>query len=179
MSIRQKAIGVFAATTAAVAIPMTIASPSQAATVTPANIITYNVSNDCAVYSANCNGYKDGTPNWGMFVFYHSISYSTGGYAQLYGNIADYAYSEVAAQGVTYHYHYVYQASGGTGGSDGAGSGVKNNAASVDPYGTDNYRVYYFSGFTGHSQLFTSRYHGPSVNLDSTLKNENASQHFA
>ncbi len=64
--------------------------------------------------------------------------------------------------------------SGTAGGSNGAGYAVKNNAASVQNW--DNYvtgDVYYNSNQQGAVQKFSAFTAG---NLNSTLKNENASQ---
>ncbi len=61
----------------------------------------------------------------------------------------------------------------GTGGSNGYGQAVKNNAASIDNYDNDrSYRVYYNSNYAGVYQTIAPFAH---ANLNSQLKNENAS----
>ncbi|MFI9106640.1 hypothetical protein ACIGXA_39705 [Streptomyces fildesensis] len=97
----------------------------------------------------------------------------------MYGNVSNYDYSEVPDHGTTYHFHYVFEESKAPGTQPGGGVAVKNNAASVTQCGYDSYRVYYNSGFAGHSQDFGwSNYCNATTNLDTTLKNGNASQHF-
>ncbi|WP_153542234.1 hypothetical protein [Streptomyces sp. RB17] len=55
------------------------------------------------------------------------------------------------------------------------GAASANNCSDVD-----GYRVYYKTGYLGHSQSIPHYYGcGSSTNLDSTLKNNNASSHFA
>ena len=169
-----------AAATAAFAVPLTVAPPSQADTASPSAVITINKWNDCEVWSSDCDGDKDGTPVYFLEIDYNSTSYQYSNYAEMYGNISNYDYSEVPDQGTTYHFHYVFKQSGAPGTQPGAGTAVKNNAAAVKQCGFDSYRVYYNSGFAGHSQNFPwDNYCNKRVNLDSTLKNENASQHFS
>ncbi|MEW1675386.1 hypothetical protein AB0O47_19370 [Streptomyces noursei] len=99
-------------------------------------------------------------------------------WATFYGNVYDY-YGTSQYQGTTLTtYRYVFNGNG-----KGAWQYVKNNAGSVENCSTvDNYRVYFNSGHVGHSQYFPHRgaYAGCTiVNLDSTLHDNNASQHFA
>jgi hypothetical protein len=180
----SKVGSLIAAATAAIAVPMTFAPPSSAApgdVASPSSIVTYNVWNDCAVWSANCDGYKDGEPTYSLWILYHSKAYKDSSLAMMYGNISNYDYSEVADHGTTYHYHYVFtKGAPTTDGAKGAGQGIKNNAAAVMQCGYDNYRVYYNSGWTGPSQNFPwNNYCNAKVDLNSTLLNENASQHFS
>lgn len=55
---------------------------------------------------------------------------------------------------------------------EGAGQGVKNNAAGGVNNDTHTHRVYYNSGYGGTAQSFSA---GTSANLISALKNNNAS----
>jgi hypothetical protein len=99
-------------------------------------------------------------------------------WASFYGNVDDY-YGTSQYQGSTLNtYRYVFNGNG-----SGAGQYVKNNTASVQNCSeADNYRVYFNSGYSGHSQYFKHREAFGDcalINLDSTLKNNNASEHFA
>ncbi|WP_237555199.1 MULTISPECIES: peptidase inhibitor family I36 protein [unclassified Streptomyces] len=61
-------------------------------------------------------------------------------------------------------------------GSDGAGQGVRNNAASVDNWDfVNSFTVYYHPNYTGASQTFAA---GGGGNFNTTLRNENASGCF-
>jgi hypothetical protein len=171
MEIRNRARTLGAA--AALALPLIAASPAAASgdpVAVPKSIITYNVPNNCNQYPSSC--YSDGTMGeYFLELDYHSIGYQSSAIAKFHGNVYDYD-----GDGTSPRYHYIFWA------GDGAGSPVKNNAAAVyNSYGQDDYRVYYYSGYTGHSQLIPANILGKDdpVNLDSTLKNENASQHFA
>jgi hypothetical protein len=164
-----------AAACAAAATQIVAASPASATT------YTYNASDNCGVYPLRCATY--GHPDSGLTLYYHSVPSGVltapdGSYADFYGNVANYDHDDVTADGFTTRYHYVFHSGAG----DGSGQAVKNNAASVRNCGPDNYRIYYNSGYAGHSQLFSSNtnctLNGYYVNLDSTLKNNNASQHF-
>ncbi|MFJ2847529.1 hypothetical protein ACIPD2_38790 [Streptomyces griseofuscus] len=115
---------------------------------------------------------------------YHSVDTSgegnpSGSFASFYGNVYDHGYEDVPARGTDVFYRYVFVFASGQG--DGSGKAVKNNAASANNCSTvDGYRVYYNSGYAGHSQSIPHYYGcGSSTNLDSTLKNNNASSHFA
>lgn len=102
----------------------------------------------------------------------------TGSFASFYGNIYNHGYTDVPARGTNVFIRYVFVFAAGEG--DGSGAAVKNNAASANDCSTvDQYRVYYNSGYAGHSQLISHVYGCTgSYNLDSTLKNNNASSHF-
>ncbi|CAL9326336.1 MULTISPECIES: hypothetical protein [Streptomyces] len=162
----RTAAGAFAVTAAAV---LATAAPAQAA--------TYNVTDNCDVPWINCT-------EGDLWLLYNSTAYAVqdGQYvtswAEFYGNVSDY-WGTSQYQGSTLTtYRYVFNGNG-----NGAWQYVKNNAASVQNCSeVDNYRVYYNSGYEGHSQYFAHREpYGDCVltNLDSTLKNENASEHFA
>lgn len=170
--IRTSRIGALAAVCAAVAAPVLAASPASATT------ITYNVSSNCVIYPTHC--YDGEVTDDPLYVNYHSANSSgevSGGFAEFYGNVYNYDGDTTHSEGIDYKYHYVYL----TGYGDGGNQAVKNNAGSANNCSTvDGYRIYYSSGYGGHSQSIP-HYYGCSfnVNLDSTLKNENASQHFA
>jgi hypothetical protein len=167
-----------AVVTAAAGVSMVTTAPAQASA--PLNVY---VSNNCGMYPQDCSGAD--MVGGGLYVYYHSRTGSalrpSGSYAVFYGDVYNYATdtTEIGAQ--TYIYHYVYFSGKG----DGSGQAVKNNAAAAISCSTitrDNYRIYYNSGYTGHSQEFDAAYYcldAPAINLDSTLKNENASQHWA
>ena len=163
---------------AAAGVSMVTTAPAQASS--PLNVY---VGNNCAMYPQDCNG--NDMVGGGLFVYYHSRTGSallpSGSFAVFYGNVYNYASDTREINEQVYIYHYVYFSGGG----DGSGQAVKNNAAAAISCSTitrDNYRIYYNSGYTGHSQEFDSAYYcleAPAINLDSTLKNENASQHWA
>lgn len=163
----------------ALALPLVAASPAAASddpTAAPNAIINMYVPNNCNQYPSSC--YSDGTMgNYYLELRFHSVEYASSAYARFHGNVYDYAYD--SSNGIRYNYVF-------GGGGDGQSSPVKNDAASVyNSYGSasghDAYRVYYYSGYTGHSQYIEANVLGKDdpVNLDGTLKNENASQHFA
>jgi hypothetical protein len=168
ISLRAKtAAGAFAVTAAALL-----------ATATPAHAATYNVTSNCDVPWINCSTEPD------LWLLYNSKAYAiqNGTYvtswATFRGNVPDY-WGTSQYQGSTLTtYRFVFNGNG-----NGAWQYVKNNAASVQNCSeVDNYRVYYNSDYAGHSQYFGHRDpYGDCVltDLDSTLKNENASQHFA
>ncbi|MFD8725938.1 hypothetical protein ACFV2H_50475 [Streptomyces sp. NPDC059629] len=144
----------------------------------PAQAATYYVSDNCDVPWISCN-YGD------LRLYYNSKAkavdssgHLVSSWAQFYGNVSDYSgTSQYEGSGLS-TYVYVFGWMNG----NGNGQRVKNNAASVaNCAASDDYRVYYNTGYMGHSQYFG---HGgwSSCNwadLDSTLKNENASEHFA
>ncbi|WP_405938117.1 hypothetical protein OG338_16915 [Streptomyces sp. NBC_00726] len=139
-----------------------------------AGVTTEYVSDNCEFM--NC-AYGD------LILNYHSVATSgqgnpSGSFAQFYGNIYDLAGTYVNYNGAS-AVHYIYIFLKGQG--DGGGQKVKNNAASANNCSTvDGYRVYYNSGYAGHSQSIPHYWScASSTNLDSTLKNENASLHFA
>lgn len=146
-------------------------------TATPAAAVsTQYVSDNCDFM--NCT-------EGDLYMNYHSVATSgngnpSGSFAAFYGNISDHAGTYVSYNGTdagTVHYIYVFYSGYG----DGSGQLVKNNAASANNCSTvDGYRVYYNSGYAGHSQSIPHYYGcGSSTNLDATLKNNNASSHFA
>ncbi|MDX2294424.1 MULTISPECIES: hypothetical protein [Streptomyces] len=118
-----------------------------------------------------------------LHLYYNSIE--NDGYdsarASFYGNIPSYAGGQYGA--IIYTYVFGKNSSGYT--ASGTGKGVKNAAASAQNCAQyDSYRVYYNSSYQGASQYFNETYGvycagGKQVNLNSTLKNQNASQHFA
>lgn len=161
-------IGAAVSALAAGAAVLVSAGTAEAAT-------TVKVTSNCDVYGVNCDG--------DIWMVYNSKEIAVvdgvikSSYATFYGNIPDFAGRSKYVGSTLYNYVYVF----GNGGN-GAGQAVKNNAASVrNCSSVDNYRVYYYSDFDGHSQYFAhaSPYNCPFVNLDSTLKNENASLHFS
>jgi hypothetical protein len=96
------------------------------------------------------------------------------GYACLYynSNFSGAVYRQLIA--VPDYAGYTFVAS--SKGSAGAGSGVKNNAASVDNWDFANgIRIYYNSNYVGVSQSIGA---GGTANLNPDLKNQNASGRF-
>ncbi|MFJ6569555.1 hypothetical protein ACIQNU_19225 [Streptomyces sp. NPDC091292] len=147
------------------------------ATATPAHAVTYTTTDNCNVPWINCS-YGD------LWLLYNSkaLAVKDGKYltswSSFYGNVNDY-WGTSQYQGSTLTtYRYVFNGNG-----NGSWQYMKNNAASVrNCSDVDNYRVYYNSGYLGHSQYFghtTAWASCTFVDLDSTLKNNNASQHFA
>jgi len=172
MSVRNylSRAGMATAAAVALAIPFIASAPAQAA-----GTITTKVWNNCQVTN-RCTG--DSVP--GLQLNYHSVVDGTvsGSLAVLYGNVADYAYQQTVSEGTIYHWVFIFAA--GNGG--GSGLLLKNDAGSVENCSGlangNNYRVYFNSNYGGHSQLFTKNRCYP-INLDGTLKNNNASQKFA
>lgn len=172
---RRRALA--AAATASAGISLFVAAPAHATG--PAADVW--VSNNCAMYPSAC----DGTAmNAGVILFFHSLTtadgYPKGSYARLYGDVYDYAYDTVEVNTRVIRYHYQFLPNSG----DGSGVAVKNNAAAANSCSftaRETYRIYYNSGYAGHSQEILPGYYcdNGTVNLDSTLKNENASQHWA
>ncbi|MFJ8789468.1 hypothetical protein [Streptomyces sp. NPDC102462] len=167
MSARVRAGAAVSAFAAAAAV-LAGAGPAEAAT-------TVKVTSNCDVYGVTCTG--------DLWMVYNSKDLALNGdrivssWADFYGNIPDFAGRSKYVGSDLYNYVYVFNGNG-----NGSGQAVKNNAASVRNCApADNYRVYYNSDYLGHSQYFghASAYDCPFVNLDSTLKNENASAHFA
>lgn len=97
---------------------------------------------------------QDGVCQAGEFCLYYN-SYQQGSVSDFTGSISDY--------GTT----YVFKGPGA-----GQGSRVKNSAASVWNRTFGSVRVYYNSGYSGASQAIAP---GAKANLNSTLKNQNAS----
>ncbi|MDX3224163.1 hypothetical protein [Streptomyces sp. ME19-01-6] len=120
----------------------------------PANAVTYKYG-EC---SRTPSGWCD---TWLTLTLYYNSDF--GGAASSFGGkINNYTTDSVV---------YVF---GGTVSGTGYGNAVKNNAASgcVDS-NNENYKVFYNSYQKGVSQTFT---HGTCKNLNSDLKNQNASQ---
>ncbi|MER5356263.1 hypothetical protein ABT093_38845 [Kitasatospora sp. NPDC002551] len=106
-----------------------------------------------------------------LYVHYNSVDgngYTDSARAKFLGNVPNYA-------GAGVNVHYIFS------GNAGNGQAVKNNAASVLACSSAaNYRVYYNSNYSGHAQYIAGDYGcNNGVNLDSTLKNNNASQAWA
>lgn len=161
--------------TAAVLMAVGSAVVAGAGTASADIVATKYISDSCDI---------DGCGQGDLIMNYHSVAKSgegnpSGSSAFFHGNIWSQGYEDVPTRGTNtfIRYVYVYAAGGG----DGSGQAVKNNAASANNCSTvDGYRVYFSSGYAGHSQ-FISHVYGcsGSFNLDSTLKNNNASSHFA
>jgi hypothetical protein len=167
---RLRKIGVAAAALATVgSAALYGAGPAAAATT------TQYVSDNCDFMSCT---------EGDLYMNYHSVAVSgqssaSGSFASFYGNIEDHGGTYVSYNGGASVTHYIYVFASGQG--DGSGQAVKNNSASASNCSTvDGYRVYYNSGYAGHSQSIP-HYYGcaASTNLDATLKNNNASSHFA
>ncbi|MFF2026307.1 peptidase inhibitor family I36 protein [Streptomyces sp. NPDC058171] len=96
------------------------------------------------------------------------------GYACLYynSNFSGAVYRQYTAISNYDGYYFVASSKG----SAGAGSSVKNNAASVDNWDfAFGIRIYYNSNYGGVSQSIGA---GGTANLNASLKNQNASGHF-
>lgn len=104
---------------------------------------------------------RDGVCDSGEFCLYYN-SDNAGSVSDFTGSIPDYGASQPGC--------YEFKGSG-----TGQGLCVKNRAASVWNRSSRTVRVYYNSGYGGSSQTFVS---GARGNLNSTLKNENASHEF-
>ncbi|MDI5969404.1 hypothetical protein POF50_008610 [Streptomyces sp. SL13] len=160
-------LNIVAAVVAALGFVSVAAEPSSADT-------SIKVSSNCDVAGQVCTG--------DLYMNYHSVAKSgeenpTGSFASFYGDVPDQAGTALYEGANLVQYEYVFASGLG----DGSGIAVKNDAASADDCSdVDGYRVYYNSGYAGHSQAIP-HYYGcaASTNLDSTLKNENASSHFA
>ena len=112
-----------------------------------------------------------GTFTDSLELYYNSNE--SGASAYFHGNINNYAgYSEYCEEATVCEYVYVFSE------GNGSGQAVKNNAASGhNDSGVYEFTVFYNSGYSGPSQTFGVEYSGASAqNLNSTLKNENASQ---
>ncbi|MFC5185879.1 peptidase inhibitor family I36 protein [Actinomadura harenae] len=104
---------------------------------------------------------RNGVCDSGEFCYYFN-SNTQGSVSDFTGSIADYGAKQPSC--------YDFKGAG-----NGKGICVKNNAASVWNRSSSTVRVYYNSRYGGHYQDF-----GPGArgNLDSTLKNQNASHQF-
>ncbi|WNM33663.1 hypothetical protein RKE30_26375 [Streptomyces sp. Li-HN-5-11] len=132
--------------------------------------------------SSNCDW--DDCGDGRLYLQYNAVSNSghenpSGSMVEFYGDIYNHGYDDVPTRGTNVFIRYIYVFESGQGA--GSGQTVKNNAESANNCSTsDGYRVYYNSGYAGHSQYISHAYGcSASYNLDSTLKNNNASSHFA
>jgi hypothetical protein len=154
---------------------VTCAGITTLATAGPASATVIYTSSPCIFRDSR--GY-DPDCETDLWVNYNSspqsgVKPAPGASAAMYGDIYDYS-AGLDGNGV---YVFVF---GTQGNEAGAGQKIKNNAASADPCGPNNYRIYYSSGYTGHSQYFAAdSYCGADFNFDSTLKNEDASEHWS
>ncbi|MFI0482592.1 peptidase inhibitor family I36 protein [Actinomadura sp. 9N215] len=105
---------------------------------------------------------RNGVCESGEFCYYFN-SGTKGSVSDFTGSLSNYG----AKQPSCYEFN---------GPGDGKGKCVKNNAASVWNRSAKTVRVYFNSDYGGHSQDFRA---GAKGNLDSTLKNQNASHQFA
>ncbi|MER7707808.1 hypothetical protein ABTX81_33560 [Kitasatospora sp. NPDC097605] len=157
----------FVARGAVVAATLTATLAGSLVVAGEASATDYFVSDNCMVNtSPDCT---DGTNV--LYVHYNSVDangYTNSARAKFLGNVPDYS-------GAGINIHYIFS------GAAGNGQGVKNNAASVLACSSNaNYRVYYNSNYGGHAQYISGDYGcNNGVNLDSTLKNNNASQAWA
>ncbi|WP_406864400.1 hypothetical protein ABZO31_29725 [Streptomyces sp. HUAS MG47] len=159
------------------AVTAIVAAAGLLATATPAQAAEFKVTDNCDVPWIECS-YGD------LWLLYNSkeLAIKDGHYvtswSSFYGNVSDY-WGTSQYQGSTLTtYRYVFNGNG-----YGAWQYMKNNAASVQNCApSDNYRVYYNSGYGGTSQFFAHNEPWGDCNLTNlitALKNENASQHFA
>ncbi|GIH16812.1 peptidase inhibitor family I36 protein [Rugosimonospora africana] len=106
---------------------------------------------------ANAAG-RDGVCDSGEFCYYYN-SDEAGAVSDFTTSVSDYGTTEPSC--------YDFRGSG-----NGAGTCIKNNAASVWNRSSQTVRVYYNTGYAGSYQDFAA---GAKGNLNSTLKNNNAS----
>ncbi|MGI5458849.1 hypothetical protein ACQEWB_37875 [Streptomyces sp. CA-249302] len=164
---RAAAIGLAVVTCAGIT---TFATESQAHAVTVIYSSSPCIARDPRGFDPDCEA--------DLFINYNSspdsgVKPAPGAVADMYGDVYDFS------AGLDGNGQYVFVFST-LGSRPGAGQKIKNNAASADPCGVDSYRIYYNSGYTGHSQYFGSdRYCDGDFNFDSTLKNEDASEHWS
>ncbi|WP_405643088.1 hypothetical protein [Streptomyces uncialis] len=158
-----------------------VLGPAQSAS---AAIPTQNADSNCDYRSCPVG-------HAGQFHLHYNSKENDGYYsgtASFYGNVTNYAGETYGHNGGANPVHYKFVFGKNSAGLNGPGTGqaVKNNAASAEncsPW--DSYRVYFNSGYQGSSQYFshTNGSHlcagGVHMNLNATLKNNNASQHFA
>ena len=135
------------------------------------SIGTAEQASAATVYTDN-NGYP--SQEGDFYLTYNSND--AGAAAWFYGDVPDYAGTGVYSGGTgSQTVVYVFQQNGGSG----QGQAVKNNAA----YGensdlADSYTVYYNSSYEGASEVYYPVDYGfYEGNLDSTLKNNEASQY--
>ncbi|TQF04049.1 hypothetical protein E6W39_19705 [Kitasatospora acidiphila] len=164
----SRALGLFAAAVGLVG-PLAMSTPASAATV------NNYVSNNCnTANTADCwNGVSV------LYVFYSQVDangYTGSARSDFYGDVSNYSYDVSTSEGTNTYWNYRF----GNGGS-GDGQPVRNDAASALACGsTTNYRVYYSTGYQGSSQYISGDWGcNNGVNLESWLRNENASQHWS
>ena len=104
---------------------------------------------------------RNGVCETGEVCFYYNSSYA--------GSMSDFSAS-VANYGTDPATCYVFKSAGA-----GQGQCIKNNVASVRNKSSLPVTVYYNSSYTGSAQKINA---GTAVNLNSTLKNNNASHRF-
>ncbi|WP_197288180.1 peptidoglycan DD-metalloendopeptidase family protein [Nocardia sp. NRRL S-836] len=104
---------------------------------------------------------RDGVCDSGEFCYFYN-SDRAGSISDFAGSVPDYGSTQPSC--------YDFKSAGA-----GQGLCVKNNAASVWNRTGGTVRVYYNSGYAGASQDFAA---GAKTNLNSTLKNNNASHQF-
>jgi murein DD-endopeptidase MepM/ murein hydrolase activator NlpD len=104
---------------------------------------------------------RDGVCDSGEFCYYYN-SDNAGSISDFTGSISDYGTEQPSC--------YDFKGAGA-----GKGLCIKNEAASVWNRSTKTVRVYYNSDYSGSYQDFSA---GAKGNLNSTLKNENASHEF-
>lgn len=154
------------------------ATAARLVTAVPAHAGTFNVTSNCDVPWANCSNEP---ALWEMHNS-KSLSLSGGSYttswAEFWGDVYDYDGTGEYQGSTLETYRYVSNGNG-----SGSGQYVKNNAGSMQSCSeVSNYRVYFDSGYGGHSQYIPHRdAYADCVwyDLDSTLKNNEASQCFA
>ncbi|WP_030457618.1 hypothetical protein [Kitasatospora sp. NRRL B-11411] len=152
---------------AALAAVLVVPGQAQAA-----NAVDYYVSDNCNTQSSS-----DCSAGFNVLDVYYSQN-GEGGRAKFLGNVSNYDSDSFYEGAVlyTYHYRYAYGTS-----SAGVNQGVRNNAASVKGCSSAaNYRVYYSPAYQGSSQYIPGDWGCDNVtNLESWLRNENASQHWS
>ncbi|GIH20499.1 peptidase inhibitor family I36 protein [Rugosimonospora africana] len=104
---------------------------------------------------------RDGVCDSGEFCYYYN-SDEAGAISDFTTSVSDYGTTEPSC--------YDFKGSG-----NGAGTCIKNNAASVWNRSSQTVRVYYNTGYAGSYQDFAA---GAKGNLNATLKNNNASHQF-
>ncbi|MEU7476811.1 peptidoglycan DD-metalloendopeptidase family protein [Lentzea sp. NPDC042327] len=104
---------------------------------------------------------RDGVCDSGEFCYFYNSDHA-GSVSDFAGSISDYGSTQPSC--------YDFKSAGA-----GQGLCVKNNAASVWNRTGGTVRVYFNSGYAGATQDFAS---GAKTNLNSTLKNNNASHQF-
>ncbi|WP_406282750.1 hypothetical protein [Streptomyces sp. NBC_00209] len=153
----------------------------------PAQAATFKVTDNCDVPWISCS-FGDLTLTYNSSAYLKSHPGETTGKARFYGNVSNYEGTSQYQGSTLSTYRYVFGDDGyeypGGYSAPGKGQYVKNNAAAMwNCAPADNYRVYYNSSYAGASQ-YLRHWNGyeadcPKADLNSTLKNQNASQHFA